>query len=48
MNDGNQVIAKSITLKKKMKYYPNISANMDSPGIVDLEVGAFSYPYGKK
>lgn len=48
MNDGNQIIAKSSTVAKKMKYYPNISANMDKPGIVDLEVGAYSYPYDEK
>lgn len=48
MNDGNQVIAKASTFGQKMKYYSNISANMEKPGIVDLEVGAYSYPYGKK
>ena len=48
MNDGNQVLAKISTLSDKMKYYPNMAASMDSPGIIDLEVGAYSYPYGKK
>lgn len=48
MNDGNQVIAKATTFDRKMKYYSNIAANMDRPGVVDIEVGAYSYPYHKK
>mgnify|MGYP001068670882 FL=1 len=44
MNDGNEVIADLSTLTKKMKYYPQIATKMEQKGIVDLEVGAFSYP----
>ncbi|MEY8737116.1 cell division protein FtsQ/DivIB [Lactobacillus sp. AN1001] len=44
MNDGNEVIADLSTLTKKMEYYPQIATKMDQKGIVDLEVGAFSYP----
>lgn len=45
MDDGNQVLAVMRTFATKMKYYPGISASMKKKGIVDLEVGAFSYPY---
>lgn len=47
MNDGNQVIASTDTFAQKMQYYPNIVSKMNHTGIVDLEVGAYSYPYGK-
>ncbi len=30
-----------------MKYYPEISASMKKRGIVDLQVGAYSYPRGQ-
>lgn len=45
MNDGNQVNAKISTFADKMAYYPSIAAQMDQPGVVNLEVGAFSYSY---
>lgn len=45
MNDGNQVIARASTFADKTAYYPSIAAQMDKPGIVNLEVGAFSYSY---
>ncbi|GBG93946.1 cell division protein FtsQ [Ligilactobacillus salitolerans] len=48
MNDGNQVLAKIATFAEKMKYYPNMAASMDQAGVVDIEVGAYSYPYPKK
>ncbi|KAF0426988.1 FtsQ-type POTRA domain-containing protein [Pediococcus acidilactici] len=44
MNDGNEVYAVLNTFAKKMKYYPEISASMKKRGIVDLQVGAYSYP----
>ena len=47
MNDGNQVIASIDTFAKKMQYYPSIVTKMNYTGVVDLEVGAYSYPYGK-
>ena len=47
MNDGNQVIATISTFAQKMQYYPSIVSKMNYTGVVDLEVGAFSYPYGK-
>lgn len=47
MNDGNEVIAKTATFAKKMQYYPGIAASMEQKGVVDLEVGAYSYPYSQ-
>lgn len=48
MNDGNKVIADTRTVDKKMKYYPSIASQMKKKGVVDLEVGAYSYPFDKK
>ncbi|QBO35440.1 FtsQ-type POTRA domain-containing protein [Periweissella cryptocerci] len=47
MNDGNEVFAKITTFADKMAYYPSIAAQMKERGIVDLQVGAYSYPYSK-
>lgn len=46
MNDGNLVIANIPTLGRKMKYYPSIASTMSGNGVVNLQVGAYSYPYG--
>ncbi|MQS52261.1 cell division protein FtsQ/DivIB [Companilactobacillus mishanensis] len=48
MNDGNKVIADSRTVAKKMKYYPGIASQMKQKGVVDLEVGAYSYAFDDK
>jgi len=49
MNDGNKVIADMRTVKTKLKYYPGMAAQMKIKGVIDLEVGAYSYPFkGKK
>ncbi|MCT4396930.1 cell division protein FtsQ/DivIB [Periweissella beninensis] len=48
MNDGNQVYAKISTFGDKMAYYPSIAAQMKQTGIVDLQVGAFSYSYAQQ
>lgn len=47
MNDGNEVIGDLKTLKNKLGYYPQITTKMKQKGVVDLEVGAFSYPKNK-
>src|SRR5699024_7229165 len=47
MNDDNQVIASIDTFDEKMQYYPSIVSKMNYTGVVDLEVGAYSYTYGK-
>ncbi|MGM9892201.1 cell division protein FtsQ/DivIB [Limosilactobacillus sp.] len=46
MRDGNTVYANLNTVGKKLAYYPSIAATMKKPGIVDLQVGAYSYSYG--
>lgn len=48
MNDGNTVLANYRTVGKKMTFYPSIVANMKKTGIIDLQVGAYSYDYGSK
>lgn len=45
MNDGNEVIADLRTVAKKLKYYPSISSQMKQKGILDIEVGSYSYPF---
>lgn len=45
MNDGNQVYATVKTFAKKMRYYPDIAKEMQKKGTVNLEVGAYSYPF---
>lgn len=47
MNDGNEVYATISTFAKKMTYYPGIVAKMKSKGIINLEVGAYSYSFKK-
>lgn len=46
MRDGNTVYADYKTVGKKLAYYPGIAATMKNPGIIDLQVGAYSYSYG--
>ncbi|WP_162258530.1 cell division protein FtsQ/DivIB [Companilactobacillus nantensis] len=49
MNDGNKVVADMRTVKSKLKYYPGMAAQMKKKGVIDLEIGAYSYPFkGKK
>ncbi|AKP66412.1 cell division protein FtsQ/DivIB [Companilactobacillus ginsenosidimutans] len=48
MNDGNKVIADTRTVDKKMKYYPSIASQMKKKGVIDIEVGAYSYPFDDK
>lgn len=48
MRDGNTVYGDLNTIGDKMGYYPAIAASMKSKGIIDLQVGAYSYDYGSK
>lgn len=48
MNDGNTVKVNLPEAGSKMKYYPSIAATMKQQGVIDLRVGAYSYPYGSK
>lgn len=45
MNDGNEVYASLSTFATKMAYYPSIAAKMKTSGVVNLEVGAYSYAF---
>jgi len=47
MNDGNEVYATISTFASKMTYYAGIAAKMKQPGIINLEVGAYSYSFKK-
>lgn len=47
MNDGNEVYASISSFAKKMAYYPSIAAKMKQKGVVNLEVGAYSYAFKK-
>lgn len=48
MNDQNQVLINIDQLTKKLPYYAKVASNMQEPGIVDMEVGLFTYPYPKE
>lgn len=48
MNDGNKVVADMRTVKSKLKYYPGMAAQMKKKGVIDLEIGAYSYPFKDK
>lgn len=45
MNDKNQVIVNISQLSEKMAYYSQVAGQMEAPGVIDMEVGIFSYPY---
>ncbi|MBS9334504.1 cell division protein FtsQ/DivIB [Fructobacillus sp. M1-13] len=46
MDDGNTVYATQKTLSEKMRYYAGIAQSMSEPGIIDLQIGSYSYNYG--
>ncbi|MBB1095250.1 FtsQ-type POTRA domain-containing protein [Limosilactobacillus sp. BG-MG3-A] len=48
MRDGNTIYGDLNTIGDKMGYYPAIAASMKNKGIIDLQVGAYSYDYGSK
>ena len=45
MKDGNQVKIDG-TQMSKLKYYPQVASQMSNTGVIDMEVGIYSYPYG--
>ncbi|KRL85273.1 cell division protein FtsQ/DivIB [Ligilactobacillus equi] len=45
MSDGNQVVATRKTMAQKMKYYAKIASQMDQAGVINFQVGAYSYSY---
>lgn len=48
MSDGNEVIARLSTLLEYLPKYPQVAAQMKENGVVDMEAGIFSYPYGNE
>lgn len=48
MKDGNQVKVSGTEIGKKLKYYNQVTSQMSDKGIVDMEVGIYSYPYGNE
>ncbi|MGG5343310.1 cell division protein FtsQ/DivIB [Enterococcus sp. AZ192] len=45
MKDANEVIVNISQLEQKMAYYGKVASQMEDPGIIDMEVGIFSYPF---
>ena len=45
MKDSNEVIVNISQLEQKMAYYSKVASQMEDPGIIDMEVGIFSYPF---
>ncbi|PZL70994.1 cell division protein FtsQ [Enterococcus plantarum] len=45
MKDANEVIVNISQLDEKMAYYSKVASQMEKPGIIDMEVGIFSYPF---
>ncbi|MGX7244077.1 cell division protein FtsQ/DivIB [Enterococcus quebecensis] len=48
MKDANEVIVNISQLEEKMAYYGRVASQMDKPGIIDMEVGIFSYPFNNE
>lgn len=48
MKDSNQVIVNISQLVEKMKYYSQVAGQMSEPGVIDMEVGIFSYSHKKE
>lgn len=48
MSDGNKVYASISTFGDKMDYYPSINSKLKVKSVINLEVGAYSYPITKK
>ncbi|GAF39015.1 cell division protein FtsQ [Agrilactobacillus composti DSM 18527 = JCM 14202] len=47
MNDNNEVVADLRTMQTKLIRYPTYAKALKTKGVVDLEVGAFAYPFPK-
>lgn len=48
MTDGNKVYASISSFGDKMDYYPSINSKLKVKSIINMEVGAYSYPIAKK
>lgn len=47
MNDENEVVADLRTMQKKLPKYPTYAKALNKKGVIDIEVGAFAYPFHK-
>lgn len=47
MKDGNFIIANYNTLSKRIEYYPEIASTLKQRSIINIEIGAYSYPLKK-
>jgi cell division protein FtsQ len=48
MKDGNEVKISSENISSRLNFYPKIVKEMKENGVIDMEVGAYSYPFSKK
>ena len=48
MKDGNKVKVSGTEIAEKLKYYKQVTSQMKNKGVVDMEVGIYSYPYGNE
>jgi cell division protein FtsQ len=48
MKDGNEIKISSEDISSRLNFYPKIVKEMKEKGIVNMEVGAYSYPFSKK
>jgi cell division protein FtsQ len=48
MKDGNEVKVSFEDISERLNYYSKVSKNMPEPGVVDMEIGVYSYPFSKK
>ncbi|MDR1521280.1 MAG: FtsQ-type POTRA domain-containing protein [Streptococcaceae bacterium] len=48
MKDGNEVKISSENISSRLNFYPNIVKKMRKNGVINMEVGAYSYPFFKK
>ena len=48
MSDGNEVYATIDTFGTKMAYYPSITSKLKAKSVIDMGVGAYSYPISQK
>ncbi|MBL1227865.1 FtsQ-type POTRA domain-containing protein [Enterococcus sp. BWB1-3] len=45
MRDNNRVLVNISQLAEKMRYYEQVAAQMSEPGVIDMEVGIYSYSF---
>lgn len=45
MRDNNRVLVNISQLAEKMKYYDQVAAQMSEAGVIDMEVGIYSYSF---